>query len=271
MVFSFIASLADCPLLSSIVLLGKNFEGPLASLSLSSSFLHRPWVIDLNSLRELSIGSATVGSFSNTKQLDLDGLAWANHLETLILGDNLFSGLDSFSIRNIKVLTTLELGASFAANCSSFTLEELPNLRSISLRKGALQKVPGLHLSNFPQLSSIRIEELALEHGEEFVANNNPELTSIEIGDSCFRKGKAFLLTNINKLSTLLVGSLGASQEATSFSEVQNLAIQGDDHVEEWECRSSRSSVDTDRESCIHEHSFACTLQYAMSDSVNGN
>ena len=92
MVFSFIASLADCPLLSSIVLLGKNFEGPLASLSLSSSFLHRPLVIDLNSLRELSIGSATVGSFSNTKQLDLDGLAWANHLETLILGDNLFSG-----------------------------------------------------------------------------------------------------------------------------------------------------------------------------------
>ena len=225
--------LEDCPLLSSIVLLGKNFEGEKGVLSLSGYFCRKLWILDLNSLRELIISGGATSSFSDTEQLDLDGLAWAGHLETLILGNNVLPSLNSFSIHNIKTLTTLELGASFAAHCSSFIIEGLPNLKSISLGKGALQEVSSFHISNFPQLSSIRIEELALDHSEEFVANNNPELTSIEIGDSCFRKAKAFLLTNVNKLTTLIVGSFNASQEATSFSEVQNLAIQGDYPVQE--------------------------------------
>ena len=73
----------------------------------------------------------------------------------------------------------------------------------------------------FPVFSCDRINRALLEDAEYLKG-------LAALFPACFRKGKAFLLTNINKLSTLLVGSLGASQEATSFSEVQNLAIQGD-------------------------------------------
>ena len=129
-------------------------------------------------------------------------------LNSLIIGDESFKKVTSFSLGTMNSLEILEIGDNcFKSNATDIRLYHFPEL--ISLKIG--------RKSFYDETNNQPIDKI-------FQVHNNSKLLSIEIGEYSFSKfGSTLSISSLPLLQNLTIGSI--ENESNNFMNIQSFSI----------------------------------------------